>query len=335
MSVSVLGIDVSKAKFDACLLRADAAKYVQVFANTPTGFEHLLSWLSSHQVPRVHACLEATGTYGAALAVFLFERAHTVSLINPAAIKAYAASQLTRSKTDHVDAALIARFCLTQAPAPWTPTAPEVAELQALVRRLDTLIEMRTMERNRTAASASSAAVRASLAAHIAYLQAEIARTQEVIAQHIRQHATLHLQATLLASIPGIGAATAALLLAEINFAAFTSARQVAAFAGVVPRLRQSGSSVRGRSRMSKVGSARIRRALYFPAVTALRCNPVIQQWAVGLRARGKSELQIIGAVMRKLRHLAFGVVKSGRAYDPAFAQAAGGGAKSPKTVFP
>ena len=86
---------------------------------------------------------------------------------------------------------------------------------------------------------------------------------------------------------------------------------------------------------MSKVGSARIRRALYFPAVTALRCNPVIQQWAVGLRARGKSELQIIGAVMRKLLHLAFGVVKSGRAYDPAFVQAAGGGAKSPKTVFP
>ena len=124
----------------------------------------------------------------------------------------------------------------------------------------------------------------------------------------------------LLLSIPGIGAATAALLLAEITVAAVENARHVAAFVGVVPRLRQRGSSVRGRSRLSNGGSSRVRRALYFPAVTALRCRPAMQAWADGLRARGKCELHIIGAVMRKLVQLAVGVLKSGRPYDPALA---------------
>jgi transposase len=176
------------------------------------------------------------------------------------------------------------------------------------------------MERNRLAAGDTIAAVRASIDAHLAYLQTEIAQTEQLIQRHIRQHAALLQQTTLLLSIPGIGAATAALLLAEINFAAFQNARQVAAFVGVVPRIRQSGSSVRGRSTLSKLGSSRLRRALYFPAVTMLRCCPAMQRWAAGLRARGKCEMQIIGAVMRKLVHLAFGVLKSGRPFDPTLA---------------
>jgi transposase len=264
--------------------------------------------------------LEATGTYGIALALYLHAQQHVVSLVNPAAIKAFAASRLTRSKTDRVDAALIARFCATQAPPAWTPPATEVQQLQGLVRRLDALVEMRTMERNRLSAGEILAAVRASIEGHLAYLQQEIGQTERLIQQHIRQHTALHTQRLLLVSIPGIGAATAALLLAEINFAAFANARQVAAFVGVVPRLRQSGSSVRGRSRLSKIGSSRVRHGLYFPAVTALRCSPTMQVWAAGLRARGKCEMQIIAAVMRKLIHVAFGVLKSGRPYDPAMA---------------
>ncbi len=316
----VLGIDIAKAKFDACLLRSDGRLLGKVFPNTLTGFELLMRWLAQHTTEPVHACLEATGTYGAALALFLHEQQHVVSLINPAAIKAFAASRLTRSKTDQVDATLIARFCATQTPPAWTPAAAEVQELQALVRRLDALIEMRTMERNRLSAGETLAAVRTSIAGHLAYLQQEIAQTEQLIQQHIRQHTALQTQFLLLLSIPGIGSATAALLLAEINFATFRNARQVAAFVGVVPRLRQRGSSVRGRSRLSKLGSSRVRHALYFPAVTALRCSPSMQQWADGLRARGKCELQIIGAVMRKVVHQAFGVLKSGRPYDPRLA---------------
>lgn len=321
MTRPVLGLDIAKAKFDACLLLPDGTHQRKAFPNTPAGFRLLTRWLDQYTSERVHCCLEATGTYGAALALYLYEQQHVVSLINPAVIKAFAASRLTRSKTDRLDASLIARFCATQQPPTWTPPAPEVQELQALVRRLEALVEMRTMERNRLAAGETLAAVRTSIEAHLAYLMQEIAQIEQLIHQHIRQYTPLHAQLVLLVSIPGIGAATAALLLAEINFAAFGTARQVAAFVGVVPRLRQSGSSVRGRSKLSKIGSSRVRHGLYFPAVTALRCSPAIQAWANGLRARGKSELQVIGAVMRKLIHLAFGVLKSGRPYDPALAR--------------
>ncbi len=316
MALPVLGIDIAKAKFDACLLLPDGTLHRTVFPHTVPGFDLLMRWLVQHAVAQVHACLEATGTYGVALALHLHQRAHIVSMVNPAAINAFAASRLVRSKTDRVDATVIARFCATQEPPLWTPPAAELQELQGLVRRLNALVEMRTMERNRLKAGETLAAVRASIESHLAYLTAEIAQTERLIQQHIRQHTPLHTQVQLLLSIPGIGATTAALLLAEINFAAFRNARQGAAFAGLVPRLRQSGTSIRGRSRLSKLGSSRLRRGLYFPAVTALRCNPAIQQWADGLRARGKCEMQIIGAVMRKLVHLAFGVLKSGRPYD-------------------
>jgi transposase len=322
MTQPVLGIDIAKAKFDACLRWPDGRLQRKVFPNTATGFDLLTRWLAQHTIAPVHACLEATGTYGTALTLYLYEHQHIVSLINPAAIKAFAASRLTRSKTDRVDATLIAHFCATQTPPAWTPPAAEVQELQALVRRLDALVAMRTMERNRLSAGETLAAVRSSIEAHVAYLQQEIAQTERLIQQHLRAHTALQTQFLLLLSIPGIGAATAALLLAEINFAAFGSARQVAAFVGVVPRLRQSGSSVRGRSKLSKIGSSRVRHALYFPAMTALRCSPAMQAWAHGLRARGKCEMQIIGAVMRKLVHIAFGVLKSGRPYDPVLASA-------------
>ena len=244
--------------------------------------------------------------------------------MNPAAIKAFAASRLSRIKTDRVDAELIARFCLAHQPPPWTPPAPEVRELQALVRRLESLIEMRVAEENRLSAGVNVAAVRASVEEMIAHLKDQIARTEKLIRKHIDKHPGLKQQSELLDSIPGIAATTAALLLAEVpDIKRYRSARQLAAFAGLVPRERQSGSSVRGRVRLSKIGNARLRKALYFPAITALRCSPFFQQWAAGLRERGKSKMSVIGAVMRKLIHIAYGVLKSGRPFDPELAKSA------------
>lgn len=128
----------------------------------------------------------------------------------------------------------------------------------------------------------------------------------------------------MLDSIPGIAETTAALLLSEItDIKQYRSARQVAAYAGLVPRERQSGPSVRGRTHLSKIGNARLRRALYFPAITALRCSPFFQPWAEGLRQRGKSKMSVIGAAMRKLIHLAYGVLKTGKPFDPEWARSA------------
>ncbi len=323
-TTTALGIDIAKLKFDVCLLKASGRAKHKVFANTQHGFEQLVRWLDSHQVADLHACLEATGTYGEPLALFLFEAGFVVSLVNPAGVRAFANAGLSRTKTDKVDAELIARFCLAQQPAAWMPPAPELRQLQALVRRLESLVEMRVMEENRLSSGSATEAVRHSLEEHIRYLLEEINQTERLIRQHINDHPDLKEQSDLLDSIPGIGKTTAALLLAEIvNIKQYTSARQVAAYAGLVPRERRSGSSVRGRTCLSKIGNARLRKALYFPAITALRSSDFFKMWANPLRERGKSKMSVIGAAMRKLIHLAYGVLKTGKPFDPNWAKSA------------
>src|SRR5215472_4952478 len=136
-----LGIDVAKAKFDAALLR-EGKLAQRTFSMDPEGFAALDNWIRQHGVERVHACLEATGEYGVALALALYEAGHLVSIVNPARIAAYAQSRLARTKTDKSDAALIARFCAKEQPPVWTPPSAEVQELQALVRRVEMLQEM-------------------------------------------------------------------------------------------------------------------------------------------------------------------------------------------------
>jgi transposase len=324
MTLPPLGIDIAKAKFNACLVRQGGKSRHQVFPNNPQGFAQLSDWLKQHGIKQVHACMEATGTYGDSLATYLHEQDHLVSIVNPAAIKAYAQSHLSRTKTDRVDAALIAGFCGERRPPAWHPPEREVQELQALVRRLESLMEMRTAEENRLSSAISVEAVRESVAELLAHLSEQIKRTQKLIRNHIDSHPGLKRQRALLDTIPGVGEVTAAALLAEVpDLKEYRSARQVAAFAGLVPRERQSGSSVKGRVRLSKIGNARLRKALYFPAVTAIRCSPFFQAWVEGLRQRGKSKMAVIGAVMRKLVHLAYGVLKTGRPFDPEWMQKA------------
>lgn len=324
MTEPALGIDIAKMKFNVCLINQNGKLRHKVLPNTATGFEQLNTWLQAQGVRGVHACLEATGTYGEALALFLHEAGLRVSVVNPAATKAFAASRLSRTKTARVDAELIARFCQAQEPPAWTPLPQEVRDLQALVRRLESLQEMRVMEENRLSSGVTVDSVRASVEELLKHLNTEIERTEKLTREHIDRHPTLKRQSQLLDSIPGIAQSTAASLLSEMtDITQYRSARQVAAYAGLVPRERQSGSSVRGRTRLSKIGNARLRRALYFPAITALRCSPFFQAWAEGLRQRGKSKMSVICAVMRKLIHLAYGVLKSGKPFDPQWAKIA------------
>ena len=318
MTLSIVGIDISKLKFDLCLLRENGKLKHKVFANTASGFVQLSAWLIKQRVELVHACMEATGTYGEALAIYLFDAGHQVSIINPAVIKAYAQSHLSRTKTDKVDATLIARFCAERKPPAWHPPVREVRELQALVRRLESLLEMHQMEVNRLEAGVSAELVRESLTEHIAFLDEEIKRTTALIRQHIDQHPTLREQRGLLVTIPGIGDTTAAKLLAEmLDVKLYKSARQLAACAGLVPRLHESGSSIKRKARLSKTGTPRLRKALYFPAIAAIKYNPYIKAMSLRLKERGLCPMQIIGAAMRKLVHLAYGVLKSGKPFDP------------------
>ena len=224
-----LGIDISKANFDAVLLRGTAKPRHKAFPNTPAGYERLLEWLADHLEwladHSVHACLEATGTYGDALARFLHANGHTVSVVNPAQIKAFGGTQLSRTKTDKADAGRIAQFCQMYQPPTWTPPTPDAAQLQALVRRLETLQEMRQMEQNRL--DTSSPVIRTEIQEHVSYLDAQIKKTEQAIRDHINQNPMLKAQRDLLVSIPGIADTTAAALLSELlDVSQFTEARQ-------------------------------------------------------------------------------------------------------------
>ena len=314
----VLGIDVSKANFDVVLLADEQSKGVhRVFPNTPRGFKELRDWLAKQGVKELHACLESTGNYGVALAESLVAEGYTVSVVNPRRIKHYAKSRLSRNKTDKQDAFIIARFCLKEQPDPWMPLAPEVKQLRALVRRLEDLKDLQQQEENRLEASLDGA-VRDSLTSMIAYLNEQIAAVEAAIDSHIDQHPSLKRNAELLRSIPGVGSITAHKLLAEIDFANFAGARELAAFVGLTPRHNQSGTSLKGQGRLSKVGSSGLRKALYFPAVNARRFNPVIQAFCKNLLDKGKPMMVVVCAAMRKLLHLAFGVIKSGKPFDVA-----------------
>jgi transposase len=217
MTLPILGIDIAKLKFNVCLVNSSGKLRHEVFPHSTAGFEQLKEWLSRQGVEQVHACLEATGTYGESLTLWLHEAGQIVSVVNPAAIKAFAHSRLSRTKTDRVDAELSARFCLAQAPPAWTPQPPEVRERQALVRRLESLTEMRIMEEKRLSSGISIASVRNSVEELIAHLNAQIKRTEKLLREQINSHPTLKRQRELLDSIPGIGETTAAVLLAEIT----------------------------------------------------------------------------------------------------------------------
>jgi transposase len=318
---AVLGIDIAKAKFNVTLQWPDGKRRRKTFANTPAGFAELRRWLDQHGLAQVHAVLEATGTYGEALATALFDAGHRVSVLNPAIIHHFAKSQLARTKTDRVDADLIAQYAATHEPPRWTPTPREIRELQALVRRLDALLVMQTEERNRRQAGALVPAVQASIDTLLEELEAQIATVRRLIHDHLDQHPDLRARRDLLLSIPGIGETTAAVLLAELFNKTYRSARQAAAFAGLVPRIVESGT-LRGRTRLAKVGPSRLRKALYFPALAAVQHNPTIRDFCQRLRQAGKPKMVVIGAAMRKLIHLAYGVLKRECAYDQKLARA-------------
>jgi transposase len=321
MNLPILGIDIAKDKFDVALLQQERYHH-RTFANRPDGFAQLQAWLTKHGTSPVQACLEATGTYGEAVAEFLYDAGHTVSLVNPAQIKAYGESELSRNKTDKSDAALIARFCLKQQPRAWIPPTPEGRELRALVRRLESLQEMRQQEANRLASGVGAQVVIDSLQETLAFLDREIQKIEQQIRDHIERHPQLKAQQELLTSIKGIGDKTAAVLMAEYqDFGLYESARAMVAYAGLNPQHHESGKSVRGKPRLSKKGSPRLRKALYWPAIVAMTHNPAVRALCERLRNRGKPSMVIIGAAMRKLLHIVYGVLKSGQPFDPNYSQ--------------
>jgi transposase len=319
MEKIVIGVDIAKLKFDVALFRENKYKH-KVFTNNEQGFAEFVSWFSGligDSKPLI--CMEATGAYSLSLADFLVSQGYQVSMVNPAQIKAFGSSELSRAKTDKADAKLIARYAQTMQPPLWTPPSPTIRTLQALIRRADDLVEMIQMEQNRLGTTTENT-VRESIETIITTLEAQLKATRAAIKQLIKNDPDLKQRAKLLDSIKGIGDVSIALLLVLLDkHHNFTDAKQVVAFAGLAPRLRQSGQW-RGTTHLSKTGDAHLRKTLYMPAMTAWTHNPVIRLFCERLKANGKNGKAIVCAAMRKLIHLAFAILKSGIPFDPDYA---------------
>ena len=317
---AVVGIDVSKKKLDLVLVRAGKSKS-KVFANSAAGYAELRRWLLERGCTwqATHVCLEATGPYSEALALALVDTRWKVSVVNPARIKGFAQGELARNKTDQADAALLARFCAAMKPELWEPPSAAQRQLRGWVDRLQALKDMRQQELNRLEALAAieHAELKAHVQAHVAWLEQHIALLERDIDDHIDRHPGLKNDARLLETIPGLGATTTAKLLAYAgDVRRFRSAKALTAFIGVCPRQRLSGTSVRGRAMMSRSGHKALRHALYMPSLVARHHNQALKAFADRLASRGMAPKAVIGAVMRKLTHLIYGVIKSGMPFD-------------------
>jgi transposase len=313
----ILGIDLAKKTFDVTLLTPTEARYHHTFPNTPAGFRALWRWVKAHKATVLRACMEATNVYWEAIAQYLSEQGATVHVVNPARIKGYAQSQMQRNKTDKQDSITIAAFCAAHELPAWVPPTTAQRKLRALVRHRDDLIASRIQQTNRLE-DTTDPDVRASLSTVVATIESQLLSIQKQITAHLHAHAELREQHDLMDAVPGIGPVTAQKLVAEFyDLASYTSAKAVGADAGLTPANYESGTSVRRRPRLSKMGKASIRAAMYMPAITVMSRNTEFKAFAARLAARGKSYGVILGAVMRKLLHIIYGVVKHKAPYNP------------------
>jgi len=312
-----VGIDIAKAKFDVTVLGLSDSHQHRTFPNDADGFKALSRWLEADLfVFKAHFCMEATGRYGEALAHFLYDAYGTVSVVNPSCIKNYGRSKLRRTKTDKIDSGLIAQFCQKENPPLWQPLPKDLRDLQQLTRELEHVKRLLADEKSRSKAGAHLGAVKDAIDSLMNFLEGQIIVLEQQIRELIASNKRLKRQKALLLTIPGIGETTAHALLGELpDISRFKSAKQVVAFAGLVPKESSSGT-LHGKTKLSKVGNSRIRKLLYMPVVSAKRYNPVIIALCSRIEASGKSKMVSIGAAMRKLLHIVFGVLKSGKSFN-------------------
>lgn len=317
------GVDVGMEILDASARRDAGRIETAQFTNDAAGHRKLCAWLTKRG-RSARVVLESTGTYSLDVALALHRaRGIEVMVANPRVVKNFADALLQRSKTDKISAEVMREFCERMKFVSWQPPSSEVLQLQAFARRIHTLSDQHARELNRLhALNASAAAVRAvaeDIELNVRHLEGrmEVLKTEAltlVAGVPELERAMRHV-----VSVRGFGEASAIQLLAELLvLPADMSARQWVAHAGLDVRSCQSGSSVFYRPRISKVGNARIRRALYMPALVAVRYEPSIKSFFAKLIQRGKKPMVAYVAVMRKLLHAIYGMFKNDQDFDGA-----------------
>ena len=328
-----VGVDVSKATFDAAFVRMDQKLSstrlcdlpAQRFERSRQGVECFVSWLSGlsdndGQDSQVRVTMEATGNYSIELAVWMLEQQPSLrpAIVCPSHTAAFINSLGLRNKTDKLEARALAFYGVEREPAAYEPATPEMAELQALSRYRDALVRERTAAANMAGEGSVSKLVRRNQAKRLRLLDDDIKRIEVEMKRVVDAAPQLKDDIELLSSIYGVGFIVAVVIIAELgDLRRFRKARQLSAFAGVSPRIYQSGTSVNGRPRMCKKGNPRVRQALYLSALSAIRGSNDLQRTYHRLLAEGKPPMAALGVVMRKLLIVMRALLITETPYDP------------------
>jgi transposase len=310
-----VGIDVSKAFFDVAI-EAQGKYHYYKFDNNETGFKGLRKLL---EVQKAWIAMEASGPYYLQLASYLYENKLSVSVINPLVIRRFCQMRLSRTKTDRKDAMMIAAYLKTEQPSLWQPEKEYVHQIKHMQAAMDLLNKHNTgitnqLEALQCGGIVCKEAVRA-MKKTKRCIENELARLEDKMQQLITtHHGAMYTQ---LQSIPGLGKKTSLLLIAISGaFTKFNSSRQLSAYIGLCPRIFESGSSVKGKARITKMGMSRIRAMLYVCAWSAKRCNKACRELYERLLAKGKAKKQALIAVANKLLKQAFSIATKNTLYN-------------------
>jgi transposase len=334
-SFAPCGIEVSSALL-VVALRTDGHTERREFPNTPEGHQAVLRFLERSARP-VRVCMESTGLYGLDLALTLDQAGVAVMVANPRAVRHFAQALLQRSKNDDLDAGVLCEFAARMPFVAWRPPSAAALKLVAVARRLEALTDMMAAEKNRRHAASLSQAlpaiIRRDIERSLETQQRAIQRLTRAAQEFILADPELARRYELLLSIPGFGATSVVHTLAELTLLpAGMDVRQWVAYAGLDPREYTSGTSVHKKVRISKAGNKHLRRALYMPALVAVQHEPHLRAYYEHLQARGKTKMQALVAVMRKLLHAIYGMFKHDQLFDGEKVYALSAAAHTPAT---
>ena len=312
-----VGIDVSARTLVVALERDhQPGRQRREFLNTAVGHEGLIQWLSK-SATAVQVCIEATGLYSLDLALAL-HRAEGIEVMvaNPRAIADFAKALLQRSKTDQLDADVMLEFARRMPFVAWQPPSSPQLDLRALMRRITGLKLASQQEKNRLHSVSQSAEitplVRKDIQSHLVQLERHVEKLEQQAVAIVEADPELAQQFHHLVSVRGIARVSALHLLAElVVLAPDMTARQWVAHAGLDPRHHESGTSVHKPTRISRAGNRYLRSALFMPALVATQHDPNIRAFYQKLVDHGKTKMQAIVAVMRKLLHALHGMLRT------------------------
>ena len=319
--VTQIGVDVDSEELVCMMQRGGQRLPLAKFANTAAGHKKFIRW-ATKGARSARVCLEATGIYSLEFALALHHAKNVeVMVVNPRAIKDFVRACMQRAKTDAVDAGGILDYLERMPFVAWQPPAPEILELQAINRRIDQLHTELTREKNRRHAAefagASADAIAHDIEVNIHHLERRIERMYDSGLQLVHRVPALAAKLAHLVSTKGIGEASAMRILAELLVLPDDLvAPQWVAHAGLDPRPYESGTSVNRPRRISKVGNRHLRAALYMPALVAIQHEPNVKAFYDKLVAAGKKPMQAVVAVMRKLLHAIWGMLKHDQDFD-------------------